>query len=1426
MRLDELFNKAPLIIYIYIFLWVSEIDASSSHEKEEDLAPGLPFLNDEEVYSWNILRDYTEYFDNDIEVIKKNYPALEDHLIKSQWYSIIDVLQCEYNTDQEDTTSPARIKVKNLPENVKHLKSLWKQKNFILASLDKSEFMQKCVYAIRNLINHRSIVIETYDNSMLKSICHDSVTMFFDPAMLYEEFKLKTDFDKQRIPISRLRCIDKARIRIGQWSSIVHVHALDSEDGRDRIFKSEDPQQEEFLPYSPPDSFPVEIEVENFETFCIEALSPYYSRNEKKEIILEIFCKDAREIYYNNPIEVHGKYSIYGISIRKLKINEIKKKASKVNPPSLNALNLLEYRTLRISEWGAVIEQLNIDKDSKPRYDRVIGNISVDPRPYGFIASLNFKEFEKSCQIALINRVKQQEGFIKSLRKKNKENLDNLELEEDLEWERIYNIEIVDLDTFCRDAAGIYFGISRDSFAILRDIPLIEHPRFIDPGTGVSRSDLPPKILDLNTGRSIYGPEKIDNIEWRIEASSLLWEKLINYRTCSQLENAIRIIQWQTIKQQTNGFFFLNIGVEGFFEGINDPPKSIFSFSDDPFGMYSQCLHSFSESNRRSIKNNNYSINTDENSVFTYRWNFSKSISAKLLEKGINTENFEMHNELSTPIKQSLCIEAVKEYFEDPGQCPFISSEIESIKFSIKNSFPDSPFSNATDPKLADPDGDLEAKEQWNFIYEFSLSNREKASKINDEENIIVLSQKMPFSYLEFRHSHWRTKHECYQDMAVNCIQSSWPIVEPNWRNQKVITDLASALAIFCDTAAILYFERKKQWRQLLKLMLSQKYLSSFYWVRKGYYLPRSYKPLIIPIKDGKEGKIRKEDFEEYKRALVSSIKELIRTRYLAPLTVEISTICNSLAVDMSVSTTRGIWQGLVPVDSEVLIEMERLGGKDQEDSENETAFGYHPIRNQFSPRVRDKKRTGTSLQNYELRRNKYNQGSISMAKLKPPIKKTVAQNIRLLQYKEIVEKDEEDLPFEYPTRGNLRADWRKYINENHEVSRPITESQKSIHDFYRAGWAKPFGYNGNLKYGFFTYNSRVPKINRRVPFKYYKHESGSDHLSIGFGDQEDMKYSGDNYQKLPKSFGGEVNQYKNPRFNKIVQLDLGGNKIGNAPKNLMEYVKIPEIKGKRPLTKEEILERTKYIKLEDDELENNILTDHIYRYLDNTRSFDEDYLPTLDKKHVHSGDKIIPSKNKSLPSSEVIHSIIKSSKYYNIEANCIPHSGYELGSSVNQGDLMKGARFVYRCLRMDGHFVSPSTAYRIWLRSQYLRRNTPKAPLIGYKEVMKRYIKKRSSKDNQTYCPGKSQDQLDEIADTIATAFYTSNIFPGDKMGQICQVARELFNKRTFTLWQCIRALKKYITKVNGEFVVDSKLFPTVCTHTELELEDFLERD
>lgn len=1417
MKLDELFHISLLILYFLIFL--GNVKSSPTVTKKDDIdkevAPGLPLLNNDEVYSWNTLRDYVEYYESNIEIIREKYPSLEDHLIKSQWFSIIDVLRCEYEIEQDKTLFPPRIKIKSLPKIINDVKSLWKEKNFLSVSLEKSEFIQRCTTAVRNLIFHKSIQVETYDKSLLKSICNDSSIMFFNPAMLYEELKTKTDYDKQRIPISRLTCIDKHRIRIGQWSAIVHLHALDSEDGRDRIFSQNDSMEQDFLPYSPPDSFHTEIEAENFELVCKEALSDYYSRVEDKNVILEIFCKDAKDIYYNNPLEIHGKYAIYGTSIEKLKLNEIKKKAGRINPPSLMALNLMEYRSLRISEWVVIVDQLEIDKKSKPRYDRIVGNISIDPRPYGFIASLNSREFEEACINALMSRVKQQEEIMKLIHNFEM-NPEKMELDEVIEWERQYSIEVIEPDTFCKDAAGVYFGISRDSFTVMRELPLTNPPQFIDPGRGLLKSDLPTKVLDLNNERSARGSERINDIDWRVEASCFLWESLIKSRVHSRIEDAITNIQWQAIKQQANGFVFLDIGIDGFYNGIEDPPKSIFSFSDDPFGMYSQCLHAFSESNRRKTNINYF----DKLPKFDYKWTISKNISEKLLNRGINSENFESFKEYSNPVKQSLCMEAVKEYFESASDCPIVNDEIELIKFSVKNTFPNNPFPDAKDPMIADPDGELEAKEQWNFIYEYSLQSRnQKLTNDDFNENIIIVSQKMPLSYLEFRNLDWRTKHECYQDMAINCIQSSWKMVESNWKNQNVQTDLASALAIFCDSVAILYFERKKQWRQLVKLMETPKYSSAFYWIRRGFYLPRSYNLLKISINNGKERKISEEELAIYKQSLANSILELVKYRYLAPLTVDIGELCHSLAVDMSVATTRGIWIGLVPVDSEVIIEMERLSNNNINLEKKDEAVGYHPIKNQFSPRRRVIKSESDST-SHRFKRNKKEQ-IVSMSSLKSPIKTTVMPNIRLLQYKKIVEKDEDDLPLEYPIKNTQKADWRKYINSGiGEADQNI--DQKSIHDFYKTGLGKQWGSSDRYKYGYITYNSKAPYINKRIPFN--SQMSGFDYGDSYIPEKENgvklLTKVSDIYRRSPDSYIG-IRKNDQSTFLRAPSLLLG-KKIPNYPLNLEEFVNVPDIPRVKPLSKEEILERAKHIHLEDSEIDESINVENIVEYLNRARKDNLNEAMVLEDEKESKGEKY-PVKDYSLPSAEIIHSIIKSSEYYKIKADCIPHFGYTIGRTLSERDLMRGARFVYRCLRMDGHFVTPQTAYRIWIRSQFLRRDTPKVPFSPYKEEMKRFIKKRRDGDNQIYCPGKFQDQVDEMADTIATAIYINGVFPADKMIHICKIAKEFIYKKIGTITQCVRAFREHIPRLNGDYIINHKLFPTICTHIEQESGKYL---
>lgn len=1415
MKLDELFHISLLIIYFSVLLGL--VEPSSVRVRrgrgEKEVAPGLPLLSDGEVYSWNALRDYVEYYESNIDIIRKKYPALEDHLIKSQWFSITDVLLCEYEIDRDETVFPPRIKVKNLPDIIDDVKSLWKEKNFLYVSLDKSEFIQKCTSAMRSLIYHKSITVETYDKNLLKGICQDASTMFFNPAMLYEELITKTDYEKQRIPISRLTCIDKQRIRIGQWSSIVHLHALDAEDGRDRIFHDGDNSEQGFLPYSPPDSFSTEIEAENFELVCKEVLSEYYSRAEKKDVILGVFCKDAKGIYYNNPMHVHGKYAIYGTFIDKLAVAEIKKKAGKVNPPSLMALNLMEYRSLRISEWGAVVEQVNIDKKSTPRYDRVIGNISLDPRPYGFIAALSSREFEDSCVNALMNKVRAQEDAAESVHA-FENNPENMDLYEEIEWERQHHIEVIEAGTFCKDAAGIYFDISRDSFTVLRELPLIGPPQLIDPGRGLLKNDLPPKILDLNNERSCRGSERINDINWRVEASSLLWEKLTKSRVHSRIEDAVTNIQWQTIKQQANGFVFLDIGIDGFYDGVDDPPKSIFSFSDNPFGMYSQCLHAFSESNRNRDKTHAFGGHPN----FSYKWTISKHVSEKLIEKGVSPENFESFHEYSVPVKQSLCMEAVKEYFEDATSCPMLTDEIASIKFSIKTSFPDNPFPDAQDPKLADPNGDLEANEQWNFIYDYSLRSRNE--RLSKGENAIVVSQKMPLYYLEFRHLEWRTKHECYQDMAVNCIQSSWQMVESNSNSQNVQTDLASALAIFCDSAAIMYFERKKQWRQLIKLMGSQKYSPSFYWLRRGFYLPRSYSLLNVKFDNGKEGKVSEEDLAAYKSSLENSILELVSYRYLAPLTVNLEELCSSLAADMSVATTRGIWVGLVPVDSEVLIKMESPSG--DVNPEKEDAVGYHPIKNQFSPKSRVLKSKSESA-SYRLKRNK-NEEMITMTGLKSPIKTTVMPSIRLLHYKKIVEKDEDDLPLEYPVKSNQRADWTKYASGGWIEDANQDTDPKTIHDFYKVNWAKSLGPSGRAKYGYLTYTSRPPTVNQRIPFKKQIKHLNYDDIHLHMGARRDrsgyLASISDVYQGSPGLYRGGIRGEDGSLLGKKTPLELIGQQVPPALLNKDELVDVQDIPRAKPLSREEALERAKRVHLDDSEFEESIDAGHILEYLAHAKDGPRSGVQVLPEPPIYASEdeRSHAPRPESLPSIEVVHSVIKSSEYYKIKADCIPHLGYTIGRTVSERDLMRGARFVYRCLRMDGHFVTPQAAYRIWLRSQYMRRDTPKVPLSPYREEMKSFIKKRRKGDDQIYCPGKLQDQVDEMADTISTAAYINGVFPADQMTHICDIAREFVYKKIITIGQCVRAFKKHIPRSNGEYKINHKLFPAICAHTEQE--------
>ncbi|KAH7648393.1 hypothetical protein FG379_000317 [Cryptosporidium bovis] len=1419
------------LFVIYILL-ISFRLTNGSKSNENFVAPGLPPLLPEETYNWSTLRDYVEYYDHKIDKINKQYPALGEHLSKSQWYSIIEVLKCEFEIDEEkEDVFPPRIKVRELPEIIDVVRSLWRESNFIYPALSQEEFVQKCPHTIRRFIHHKSVTIQTYDPGSIRSVCHDAAIMFFNPAMLFEELKVKTDYERQRFPISSLTCIDQERIRIGQWSAIVHLHSLDLEDGRDRIFGEEEQEKGNYLPYFPPANFIKGIEEENFDDSCKETLDFFYSRVEEKSVILDIFCTDAKTIYYSNPLEISERYDIYGSEIEKLNISEVNKKASRTAPPSLTALNLIEYRILRISQWSRIVEQHKIDQESNPRYDRIYGKLSIDPRPYGFVSSLNYKEFEINCLNALNHKVEEQESkgitFGGKFATKNR---GTGQSEDQEEWEYYYTIELSEPDSFCRDAAGLYFGISRDSFAVPRNIPLTGTLQLLDPGLSVGKSDSIPDVFDLNKQRSLHGSREINNINWRIQASSILWEKLTSYRVYPRIEEVLTNIQWQKIKQQADGFLFFNIGINGFLEGVVDPPKLMFLFSDDPFGMYNQCIHIFSESRRRQLfsrinifggEHINTSSSTDYlgNKVkYSYRWSISKVISKKLLEKGVTPENIDDFPELTGPIKQSLCMEAVKEYFEDAIQCPFILDEVDAIKYRIKTTFPDKQFPEAEDPKLPDPDGDLEAQEQWKFIYQSSVYSRELAKRDDSGTvNAIFLTQKMPIDYIKYRHSAWRPRHECYQDMAINCIQSSWKIVESNKELQQIHTDLASALTIFCDTSAIMYFERKKQWRQLIRLIKnSQKYSSLFDWLRRGYYLPDSYSKLNIDVINGREIEVSQADIERYSSILFACLNDLVKYRYLAPFTFDLKEVCDSIAFDMSVSATRGSWIGLVPVDSEVLVEMERFSRDTGKSREISGAAGYYPVRNQFEPKSRTSKKT-ESLSNFKFKRDRDSQKMVKMVQLKEPIKTTVIPKIRLMQYKEIVEKDEDDIPPEYPQRNEKKGDWRKYVDKEIEIPNASHEYNRDINEFIKYEWRPPLDShkitNKNTKQLFYKIN---PTTKYKIPHR-------EDYKKGIFFDLGDVNLSGkddiigvDNFMSIPaKRFNSFETMYK---VQNIYNDEYPGYKGQSDTKKL---IKIPGIAKPKPLSKKELLERARHIRLDDEEFDAsfnlNLITDYIRgssaggnmpEKLPHKKPIDLEVMPREKKQ-----------RKKGAPSIEIIHSVIKSAEFYKIKANCIPHDGYDVGLSVAEKELMKGARFVYRCLRMGGHFISPETAYRIWLRSVYLRRNTPKVPIFGYKKYMKQYIKKRSSTDDQIYCTGANQDELDLIADSIATAAYINNVFVVDFMSRICDISGEFLNGSIKSLSQCVSSFKRHIIKRNKEYTINKSLFPLICMQFEREI-------
>ncbi|KAH8739269.1 hypothetical protein FG386_000026 [Cryptosporidium ryanae] len=1422
-------------IVIFVCFFISS-HTNGSKINEGPVASGLPPLLPEETYNWSTLRDYVEQYDQKIEKINKAYPALADHLSKSQWYSIVEVLKCEFEIDEEkEDVFPPRIKVRGLPEIIDEVNSLWKEINFIYPTVSQEEFIQKCPHTIRRLIHHKSITIQTYDPGSIRSICHDAATMFFNPAMLFEEMKVKTDYERQRFPISSLTCIDQQRVRIGQWSAIVHLHSLDLEDGRDRIFGKEEQEKGRYLPYFPPDSFVKGIEEENFDDACKETLNSFYSRLEEKNVVLNIFCTDAKIIYYSNPLEISEKYNIYGSEIEKLNISEINKKASRTIPPSLTALNLMEYRILRISQWSRIVEQHKIDQESNPRYDRIYGKLSIDPRPYGFVSSLNYNEFEINCLNALKHKVEEQER--KGISFGGKFNTRNSRFdqpEDQEEWEYYYTIELSEPDSFCRDAAGLYFGMTRDSFAVPRNIPLIGPLQLLDPGMSVGKSDSIPDTFNLNKQRSLHGSKQINNISWRIQASIILWEKLTNYRVYPRIEEALTNIQWQKIKQQADGFLFFNIGINSFLDGVVNPPKSMFLFSDDPFGMYNQCIHIFSESRRRQIFNkidifdergtNYYSSDnrsSGKQNKYIYRWSISKLISKKLLEKGITPENIDEFPELADPIKQSLCMEAVKEYFEDAIQCPFILDEVDLIKYRVKTVFPDNPFPEAEDPKLPDLEGDLEAQEQWKFIYQSSINSRELAKKDDSGTvNAIFLSQKMPTDYLKYRHSTWRPRHECYQDMAINCIQSSWKIVESNPELQQIHTDLASALAIFCDTTAIMYFERKKQWRQLIKLIKSsQKYSSLFDWLRRGYYLPDSYNKLNIDIVNGRELEVPQESLEKYSNILFFCLNDLVKYRYLAPFTFDLKKICDSIAFDMSVSATRGIWVGLVPVDSEVLIEIERFSSDTDMHREINSAVGYHPVRNQFDPKGRTIKKSD-SLSNFKFKREKDTQNIVKMIQLKQPIKTTVIPKIRLMQYKEIVEKDEDDIPLEYPQINEKKGDWKKYINKEIEIPTSNNEYSRDINEFINSKLKPPF-------YSRKIFDANAKRFSYKLnPTTKYKIPHREDYKKGIFFDLGDTNLSGkgnivgmDTFMKIP------VTRYNALGANyRVANIYSDKSPVYKEQENVVRLVKIPDIPRSKPLSKEELLERIRHIHIDDDEDEFdasqnlNMIND----YINGANRVENIFETYHNKEKPIDLETKVETKNqrkKLVPSIEVIHNVIKSAEFYKIKANCLPSDGYNVGLSVSEKDLMRGARFVYRCLRMDGHFVPPEAAYRIWLRSVYLRRNTPKTPLSGYKKYMKQYIKKRSSTDDQIYCAGSRQDELDLIADSIATAAYINGIFVADFMNQICEISKDFLNGNINSESQCVNSFKRHIIKKNKEFVISKTFFPLICMQFEKEL-------
>ncbi|OII72651.1 hypothetical protein cand_011790 [Cryptosporidium andersoni] len=1438
-------NFAKFLFYSFILV------AYSNCFDRKKLPPTLQALDKVNVYYWDILKDYVEYFNSEIENIRQNYPSLEYHIKKGQWFSIVDVLECEYDDEKIYDTIPARIKISDLSQNINLVRGLWEENQFITVSLNRIEFTQHCLGALQKLIHHPNVIIQGHDPTRLKSICNDASDRFFTPAILFDEINSLISKDNDRYSIATLKCIDQERIRYGQWSAIVHLHALDLEDGRDRVFgdlkgslnpvsQGSEYTKPSSLPYFPPPEFSRGVEHDNFVDSCMNALLKLYTRQEDPNILLKLYCKDAKKVYFSNTHDLVKNLDVYGMGeIDPISVSELRYKVGQLTPPSTLLLNIFDYRLVRIGQWQKIAQQIVKDHNSVPPYDRVRGIIYNDPRNYGYNAGLTFEEMIQNCEHTLRKKVMDQNKKGQFLDGKTQASMSK-DIDEEWEWASV--IELVEVESFCKDAAGAYFDLGKEYYSIPRQMPLIPSRLEFDPGFGLTESYIPPQNLDLNRQRSTLDSSKINNLDWRIEASSILWNTMDNLRLSTQLENLVTNIQWKKIIQQAKSFVFFEIGIDNFYNTDIKPPRSIFHYSNDPIEMYNQCLHAFSEArrtlyHRKFRRQSNLSMESllalgyimdsvDESQTNSYKWIISSSIAQGLQDKGITSNNIEEYPEFINPVKQSMCMESAKEYFENAESCPFVQDEISKYKFQAQSVFPHNPVPNADDPKLADPSGDLEAEDQWNFLYDYSVYIRNK----NDENiNIILIPQKMPLSFIDFRHSLWRPPHECLQDMVINCIQASWPIVEANWRKQKVQTDLATALAIFCDSASLEYFERKRQWRQLVNLIMkSQKYAEHFTWLRRGFYMPRQFEILKIPLlTTGKEGPVSNEAIQRYSEILDITFSELVYMRYLAPFTTELYKLTKLIACDMSQISTRGSWVGLIPVDAEVLRYTETILAMGRMESNNlleSKAIGFQPLRGAFDPRFKLSHRTKVK-EPVSFRRNQDDLQSLSMSKLRPPQKTTVSPRVRLMQYKEIVEKDQDDLPFQYPLPDEVKIDWRKYKGGFVDtLDLQNMPNKKVIHDFINVDWLRPKNMDiifSDLK-GSRRLQLKAIQMPRRRPF--YDNNKGTifyDTPSTPITERG-IEPRG-RYPEPPGRFpvtdgtlhtGYRVTEryrepYKIP--NKILPPDPALKSENFIPIPELPIVKRKSLKELRELAKSMDLQTEENIKLEIPSIK-KYLSQKVVKKGEkyNDIEIDDIYGITTRNRKNHLSGKI---------TSEIIHNIIKAAEYYKIKADCIPPYGYTLGETINrEEDAMRGARFVYRCLRMDNHFITAKMAFKIWIRSLFLRRNFHYYTLPGYRANMKPYIKRRSRYDDQTYCPGKNQDKLDAITDSLATAAYSNYITNIKDINKLCSIAEDFLYKRVKTISNCVSSFKKnYIDDTKQPHLNLSKA-TLVCSQFENE--------